>query len=374
MEELQLALTTARVDQRNFGLWINNWQIGQVLNALVSNQLPSGELVLRVGGQQITATTDIPIQQGTNLMLEVKQLQPVPTLRVLNPVASASPASVGGTLQLLPSSGASLSSPPLGSVVQNVQVLASAMSALAPALSESLGQLFRSSPRADRLATPQGLASAIKDSGLMFEAKAAQSPGGKSPAIASDLKAAVFRTLAHANAALSKAEGVSLPPADLEALLEMRRELESGLGRISVNQLASQSPPESQTGTRIWQFDIPVQLANHYHNLAIRIEQDTGSERGSSGDAEAEEDRWKIELALALPALGAVDLRIGLVGNNVELRLAAERSEVREAMSSRLQELERSLASRGLHLKAATSVELYRPPAQEPEVGLDVRA
>ncbi|MEM9396712.1 MAG: flagellar hook-length control protein FliK, partial [Pseudomonadota bacterium] len=249
MEELQLALTTARVDQRNFGLWINNWQIGQVLNALVSNQLPSGELVLRVGGQQITATTDIPIQQGTNLMLEVKQLQPVPTLRVLNPVANASPASVGGTLQLLPSSGASLSSPPLGSVVQNVQALASALTTLSPVLSESLGQLFRSAPRADRIATPQGLASAIQDSGLLFEAKVARAPGANSPAINSDLKAWVFRALAHANGALSKAEAVSLPPADIEALMEMRRELESGLGRISVNQLASQSAPEAQSGT-----------------------------------------------------------------------------------------------------------------------------
>ncbi|MEM7691915.1 MAG: flagellar hook-length control protein FliK [Pseudomonadota bacterium] len=374
MEELQLALTTARVDQRNFGLWINNWQIGQVLNALVSNQLPSGDLVLRVGGQQITATTDIPIQQGTNLMLEVKQLQPVPTLRVLNPVANASPASVGGTLQLLPSSGASLSSPPLGSVVQNVQVLASALTTLSPVLSESLGQLFRSAPRADRIATPQGLASAIQDSGLLFEAKVARAPGANSPAINSDLKASVFRALAHANGALSKAEAVSLPPADIEALMEMRRELESGLGRISVNQLASQSAPEAQSGTRVWQFDIPVQLASQFHNLAVRIEQENGSEGRAHSEVDAEEERWKVELALALPALGAVDLRINLVGNSVELRLAAERSEVREAMSSRLQELDRSLASRGLHLKAASSVELYRPKAQATETGLDVRA
>ena len=40
MEELQLALTSARVDQRNFGLLTNNWQVGQTLTALVTNQLP----------------------------------------------------------------------------------------------------------------------------------------------------------------------------------------------------------------------------------------------------------------------------------------------------------------------------------------------
>ncbi|HCD56971.1 MAG TPA: hypothetical protein DEQ90_16220, partial [Halieaceae bacterium] len=76
VEEIQLALTAARTDQKNFGLWLKNWQVGQTLSALVSGQRPTGELVLRVGGLQITATADIPVQQGARLLLEVRQLQP----------------------------------------------------------------------------------------------------------------------------------------------------------------------------------------------------------------------------------------------------------------------------------------------------------
>ena len=37
MEELQISLTPARVDQRNFGLWLRTPQVGQVLNGVVAD-------------------------------------------------------------------------------------------------------------------------------------------------------------------------------------------------------------------------------------------------------------------------------------------------------------------------------------------------
>ena len=92
MEELQLALTAARVEQKNFGLWLKSWQVGQVLQALVTDKFPSGQLVLRVAGQQITATADIPVQKGAVLTLEVNRLTPTPTLKIIDaPVASVGP-------------------------------------------------------------------------------------------------------------------------------------------------------------------------------------------------------------------------------------------------------------------------------------------
>ena len=50
MEELQLTLTPARVDQRNFGLMLSNWRVGQVINALVVDRMPSGGMLLSAGG------------------------------------------------------------------------------------------------------------------------------------------------------------------------------------------------------------------------------------------------------------------------------------------------------------------------------------
>ena len=84
MEELQISLTPARVEQKNFGLWLRTPQVGQVLNAVVADRLPSGEMVLKVGAERVTASTDIPLQPGARLLLEVKQVQPSVTFRLLS--------------------------------------------------------------------------------------------------------------------------------------------------------------------------------------------------------------------------------------------------------------------------------------------------
>ncbi|HBM83217.1 MAG TPA: flagellar hook-length control protein FliK, partial [Halieaceae bacterium] len=124
MEEIQLALTAARTDQKNFGLWLKNWQVGQTLSALVSGQRPTGELVLRVGGLQITATADIPVQQGARLLLEVRQLQPQAVLRIIGNPASPASAEPGGNVRLL---GAAAPG------VETVNALARVVSLLQPA-------------------------------------------------------------------------------------------------------------------------------------------------------------------------------------------------------------------------------------------------
>ena len=74
MEELQLTLTPARVDQRNYGVQLSNWRVGQQLNALVVDTRPNGGLLLSVAGKTFTVSSDLPVQPGTRMALEVKQV------------------------------------------------------------------------------------------------------------------------------------------------------------------------------------------------------------------------------------------------------------------------------------------------------------
>jgi flagellar hook-length control protein FliK len=374
LEELQLALTSARVDQRNFGLWINNWQIGQTLNALVTNQRPTGELVLRVGGQQITATADIPIQQGATLLLEVKQLQPVPLLRVLNPAASPAASTVGGTLQLLSQTSSAVSSTPLATVVQAVQ--SGQLSAAVPVtVIDSLSQLLRLVSRAERVTLPEGLAAALRNSGVFFESALAAAGEGKPASPGGDLKAGLFQALARVDAALEQAQKLSLPASDAEALWNLKRELEAGLGRITVNQLASQ-PGES--AARHWQLEIPVQLAGDVHSLRVELDQEPGAGRGSAGEDDPE-DRWNIRLALAPAALGALEVKMRLQGDALDLRFAAANETVRQLIDAGLPRLANALASRGISLTTTPSASLKEDPLDiesAPQAGstLDLRA
>ena len=363
MEELQLALTAARVDQRNFGLWISNWQVGQILNALVTDRLPSGALVLRMAGQQITATADIPIQPGAKLMLEVKELRPVPTLRILNPAAN--PVDAGGARPLVTGTRG-LASTPLATVLQTLQALPLSNAVPANVL-QSIDELRRPLPRAERVSTAEGLAAAVRRSGVYLEAGLAAEREGRASRAPEDFKAGLFRALARVDGALAKIEALHLPAADIEALLEMKRELEAGLGRIVVHQLASQQGQN----VRHWQLEIPVALAGQYHSLQLRIERDG---RGTAADAEAEaEAAWRVTVDLELPALGALRLKLALAGERVDLRIAAERARARTLIDAALPELGRALDRRGLQLRA-TAASVLEPTAPESAVpGADSR-
>ena len=83
MEDLQLTLTPARVDQRNFGVMLSNWRVGQVINALVVDRMPSGNVLLNAGGREFVTPLDLPVQPGTRLQLEVQQVTPQLVLRFL---------------------------------------------------------------------------------------------------------------------------------------------------------------------------------------------------------------------------------------------------------------------------------------------------
>jgi len=364
LEELQLALTTARVDQRNFGLWINNWQLGQTLNALVTNQLPTGELVLRVGGQQITATADIPIQQGARLQLEVAQLQPIPTLRVLNPVASPAAANVGGTLQLMPGNASGIASPPLASVAQTLQTSLGG-AALPPIVADSLGQLLKQVSRPGQLTQPAALATAVRDSGIFLESELKASLNGRPPSVEGDFKAGLFRSLAKVEAALARISALAMPASDAEALMDLKRELESGLGRVTLHQLNSQ--PADAPASRHWQLEIPVQVAGSIHSVQIEIDRDDA--KGADQDTDAQEDRWRVKLQLEPRGLGALEISMQLRGDSLTLNIAAHRAEIRHLIDDSMPALVATLESRGIALTVGPAATLVPkpPPLDNPQ-------
>lgn len=371
MEDLQLALTTARTDQRNFGLWINNWQIGQTLNALVIGQRPGGELVLRVAGQQITATADIPVQPGANLLLEVKQLRPVPTLQVINPTPEVGPGKFGGTLQLLSASGSGVTSLPLASVAQALQTSQASM-ALPGGLAGAVALILRQVSRPEQLAQAEGLARAVLESGVLFESNvrsAAQSGSAPPPA---DMKGGFFQALASVNAALARVEALALSSVDVDALLAMKRDLEGAVARITLNQL--NSLPAENSSVRHWQLEIPMQMAGNFHSLRIEIEQERGEAGGTGQEQEQERDRWSMTLRLSPPAVGAVEVRLQLQDQEVNVTFVVAHAGVRKMIDAGIPTLAAALASRGLTLTSGITSELQKSPPAAQENADDRRA
>lgn len=190
MQDLQLALSPGRVEQRNFGLWLNSWQVGKVLQALVVDQAPSGQLLLRIGAHKVSATTDLPVQKGATLKLEVSALSPTPTLKILSTNGQAT--ATGSTTQLLPKTPMEQQLPALMARQGNVSNALAALSnrssnanllALLGASNNgsSVQAVLKHLYQPSDLSSASKLRQAVERSGLFFEAKGQQATNTAQP-------------------------------------------------------------------------------------------------------------------------------------------------------------------------------------------------
>ena len=353
MEELQLALTAARVEQRNFGLWLKSWQVGQVLQALVTDKFPSGQLVLRVAGQQITATADIPVQKGATLTLEVSRLEPTPTLKIMNaPVASGAQASrLSGELQLflpqlLPQQGRVLD--PFLTLLnpsQSANILA-----LLGLKNVDLQRLLKQVQKAEQLVDPKLLKMAVEKSGLFLESQLQQLifSGGLLPP--GDLKAELLRLLNRVNRRLKEYGRVSSDGAGILALEELKQELEGAITKITLNQLAVSNPEGSDQ--QQWCFDIPIRFKDTVASLSLSICRDSES-KGQSPD----QQDWKATLSTTLPKLGLVEAELFLRGPKVSVVIFSEQTKIANLINDQIDQLRTGLESRGLDVSVLISRE-----------------
>lgn len=190
MQDLQLALSPGRVEQRNFGLWLNSWQVGKVLQALVVDQAPSGQLLLRIGAHKVSATTDLPVQKGATLKLEVSALSPTPTLKILS--TNGQTPATGSTTQLLPKTPMEQQLPALMARQGNVSNALAALSnrssnanllALLGANNNgsSVQAVLKHLYQPSDLNSATKLRQAVERSGLFFEAKGQQATNTAQP-------------------------------------------------------------------------------------------------------------------------------------------------------------------------------------------------
>jgi hypothetical protein len=357
MEDLQLALTPARVDQKNFGLWLKNWQVGQVLQALVTDKRPSGELVLRVGAQQITATSDIPIQKGARLMLEVTGLTPTPSLKVIN-------APIAGNL-----SGLESRTVPLATLSGHLQVLMPRQGRVERPLNTLLGfsentrllsllglkegfleRLTTSLIQFRSLSDAKELRKAMGESGLFFESKLLQRGG---VGIQDDVKVLLMKLLAQVKPALSRQASVAASAryaTEQAVLLNLKRELEGAMATITLNQLASNQ--HGEVGGAVWLFDVPFQLQEKLYSLSLRIERDG---RQAQGEDDDEEKNWNIVLSINLPQLGKIEAELFLRGSKVSVVMYSEQDDTAKMIANQLDSLKLGLQSRGLDVSVILS-------------------
>lgn len=375
MEELQISLTPARVEQKNFGLWLRTPQVGQVLNAVVADRLPSGEMVLKVGAERVTASTDIPLQPGARLLLEVKQVQPSVTFRLLSHAPlpnvaaaealseanralrqiSATPSGRGGVPQLLALLGGLQSGALSATGIDRTMVR----------------QLQANVLNAPQLTNPEALKRAVLTNGTFHEKLLASGHPELMRIAANDLKGQLLKMMAKVLSAGNDDEQGGGEGTEIEALALLRSALDKNLEAVSQNQLGSLPAEDSQLSQQ-WLFDIPFQLGDSLHTLDLELSKDEGS---TGPQDETDDTTWRAKLNLDLPGLGATEITLKLLASQLSLHVVSTQRSTLEIFLQAKPGLTAGLESRGLELHRLSV--MHAPDMANHSVAakpLDVRA
>lgn len=376
MEELQISLTPARVEQKNFGLWLRTPQVGQVLNAVVADRLPSGEMVLKVGAERVTASTDIPLQPGARLLLEVKQVQPSVTFRLLN---HAPPPNVAMAEALSEATRAhrQISATPSGrgGIPQLLALLGGGQSGAlsAAGIDRTLvRQLQANVLNAPQLTNPEALMRAVLTNGTFHERLLATGHPDLMRIAASDLKGQLLKMMAKvSSAADEEGEHSAGDGAGVEALALLRSALDKNLQAVSQNQLAS-LPAEDDQLSQQWLFDIPFRLGDSLHNLDLELSKD---ERSAGSQDETDGMTWRAKLNLDLPGLGATEITLKLIASQLSIHVVSTQRSTLEMFLQAKPGLDAGLESRGLELHRLSVMHAPDMASQSAAAkSLDVRA
>jgi hypothetical protein len=333
-------------------------KVGEILRAVVQEQLEDRVFLLRLdgSGRTLTANSSASLQPGQMLELEVIKLGTIPELRVIphSPDTGAAESPVQQALrQFLPKQE------PLAEVIHELhQLIAQAgrTSALPATIMQMLAHLVDAIPKKSELATPEGLAKGLSNSGIFLEAKLAGDIGPVADAAVSDFKANLLRVLDRLKAHRTPDQPNAPTPESEPGSERIRQKIEAALARVVTDQLASL--PTEDAAPSVWQLEIPFTDGPHHDAAKLLIAKDTGS-----GSEEAD-DYWAVSLELHPPGLGRFCARLVLKGHMIDTYLWSDTAATSELIREQCERLRARLHGAGLSVGQLTPLD--RPPDSKP--------
>jgi hypothetical protein len=374
-------------------------KLGQQVDAFVLSNNHHGQVKLRLGNTELTAATTISVPNNTFLRLKVIQLRP----QLL--------------LQLLPTTSENAA---LNTLQQTATRLLPRQNGLAPSLSGLLNQAFidsrsrehyhirtliqslgRAIPERRSISQTEGLRQAILHSGLFLEAILSRAHKHKKSDTSKDLKACLLRlqrgfeqhehktssateersTLASQMSnsvspptkkglplAQQKASvGLSFKSNDIEGFFpEIINRTQSALSRIGLLQIYSAE--NFNQGEHLWQIELPVQ-----HNDAIEVVS-ISIEKEDRHGLDKKPTSWVVNLAVDLPMLGAIQIRISVFQEGVSSSFRPASSTTAELIGTQFDRLRSQLETRGVKVITLSCQDSFEdlPPADSAESTMDI--
>ncbi len=376
------------------------FRIGQIIDASTSSDSRNGRVTLRLGDREVVAATDIGLPKDRRLSLKVVQLQPQILLKIipLTDHHASATAIRKAMLALLPRQQGL--APLLGSLTFPTASgdRTNAMQSLVQ-LAESL---INAIPGRSDVTRADGLRQAIIRSGLLLEARLTQ-PGGEAGAnVTSDLKALLLRLLGilekpefeyalrakTSPGADTPRESTEVPPPQKQLPVSQSRvqlntaddnrdiavnipalykKAQGALARIVLHQIAT-TENNDDAGALAWKLELPVRQHDTIDIVSLSIEE----ERNHTTEEEATD--WVVNLAVDLPGLGPLHIRVGLYQQGIASTFWCESPDSVILIENRLAELKARFEKQGLktlNLGCLAGTPPAREPASEVKLLLD---
>jgi hypothetical protein len=334
LEELQLTLTPSRVDQRNQGIMLANWRVGQTINALVSDRMPSGGVLLSVGSQTFVTSRDIPAQPGSRIQFEVQQIEPRLVLRLVN-----TPTSIGAHRAPDIANGAP---------INIAQSLPSGLNALYKSLDINLQMSNLKSGEMKALLAnnflnpnainPTAVQTALYMSGIFTEALWLSNR----PSLGARSTKTSLMVLRQRIASALESSGLSSD--ERLALARLINNIDSSVTSITHQQIAS-LPQESDRAK--WLATLPLQLGEQICEIDVEIERRPRQESDDSPE-------WKFKFSLTLDTLGPITVLVEIHKGRICVDFKVS-SLVHASLSESLPVLRNRLIASGLELDQLSS-------------------
>jgi hypothetical protein len=352
-------------------------RMGEILKATVISGTPEarigGRAVIRIAHQTLEVRSQLSLHKGDQLILKVTQVQTGLQLTV-EAVNGTAPGPVTDPLlahlaRLRPQQG--------GYAVLLAALGALARPEIAAYLPEGprglLQRLLASIHSREALARPEALRAAIRDAGPFFEARLALGDAF----VYHDLKAALLRLVGALGERTDRRNRGGTPPPKaptphtdppppdphagplpqprarlheaetLEALgtpHNLRRLAEGVLARMTLHQIATLESAEA--GHPAWLLELPIRNEDGLDLVHLRIGEER---RRPTGEGHPQ---WSADLALDLPGLGPVQVRISTDGDRVSSAFWVQRASTAQTLEAGLESLRCALEARGLQVTA----------------------
>jgi hypothetical protein len=390
-------------------------QLAQLLEQKQLLNSPLLKLVkLLVNGRPLVTYTDRPVEPGQTINVRLTDSNRLTLLpdTSKDPKTASNPQRRDIVAQALRNALPMQDRPSLLDALPRIQSLpfSHRQALLSPSLQQALHSLAQQLRSPEQLAQPNVLRAAIKDNGVFFEHKLAQSlershatshprriaPQDGIRLRTGDLKGALLHTLQRISAELNQPKNTTTkggapqplapalstptlaqldlpqflaqlarrPMAELSSrtlrtqlLVLLHQQTLNSLARVQFQQLQAVSQRQARADApqtpQAWALEIPVRYSQEQHTIHFHMEHDWVWRECDENDSEQNNKkvkRWQVLLSFPLPEAGNFYAQLTLTGEDVAAKLWAEQEHTLREVKAKLSSLKQQLEDKGIEV------------------------